>query len=155
MQLVISTVAYMVVQNVQLWRVQITVYGGHKEKFVRLDDLDSTTSFSSEAAGMNICGFSVEELGRGRKSSKPTKSFRKGMRKGSERLMSIGRTIKFGVSKAVFAEDLKVSEKKIYNPQDKFLQGYLNFSEAPNHRNFLWIRSKFFAIVLGHEIRDR
>ncbi|KAG9447572.1 hypothetical protein H6P81_013700 [Aristolochia fimbriata] len=96
--------------------------GGHKEKFVRLDDLDSTASFSSEAGGMNRCGFSVEGLGRGRKSSKPTKSFRKGMRKGSERLMSIGRTIRFGVSKAVFAEDLKVSEKKIYNPQDKFLQ---------------------------------
>lgn len=43
------------------------------------------------------------------------------MRKGSEGLKSIGRSFGFGVSKAVFPEDLQVSEKKIFDPQDKFL----------------------------------
>lgn len=43
------------------------------------------------------------------------------MLKGSERLKSLGRTLHFGVSKAVFPEDLKVSKKKIFDPQDSFL----------------------------------
>ncbi|XP_073067022.1 probable cyclic nucleotide-gated ion channel 5 isoform X2 [Primulina eburnea] len=43
------------------------------------------------------------------------------MRKGSQGLKSIGRSLGFGVSRAVFAEDLRVSEKKIFDPQDKFL----------------------------------
>ncbi|XP_061347558.1 probable cyclic nucleotide-gated ion channel 5 isoform X2 [Gastrolobium bilobum] len=43
------------------------------------------------------------------------------MRKGSEGLKSIGRTLGLGVSRAVFPEDLKGSEKKIFDPQDKFL----------------------------------
>ncbi|KAG9455082.1 hypothetical protein H6P81_007986 [Aristolochia fimbriata] len=96
--------------------------GGHREKFVRLDDLDSRASFSPDATGINRCGFSIEGPGHGPKSSIPSKSFKRGMRKGSERLKSFGRSLGFGVSKAVFAEDLKVSEKKIFNPQDKFLQ---------------------------------
>jgi cyclic nucleotide gated channel len=48
-------------------------------------------------------------------------SFKKGFRKGSEGLWSIGRSIGLGVSRAVFPEDLEVSEKKIFDPQDKFL----------------------------------
>ncbi|XP_068668874.1 probable cyclic nucleotide-gated ion channel 5 [Aristolochia californica] len=96
--------------------------GGHNEKFVRLDDLDSRSSFSPDVAGMNRCGFGIEGLSRGPKSSKPSKSFKRGMRKGSERLKLIGRSFRFGVSRPVFAEDLKVSEKKIFNPQDIFLQ---------------------------------
>ncbi|KAL8161223.1 hypothetical protein V2J09_012712 [Rumex salicifolius] len=44
-----------------------------------------------------------------------------GMRKGSEGLWSIGKSLGRGVSRAVFPEDLKVSEKKILDPQDKFL----------------------------------
>ncbi|RWR88819.1 putative cyclic nucleotide-gated ion channel 5 [Cinnamomum micranthum f. kanehirae] len=43
------------------------------------------------------------------------------MKKGSEGLKSIGRSLRFGVSRAVFPEDLKVSEKKIFDPQDKIL----------------------------------
>lgn len=95
--------------------------GGQREKFVRLDDLDSTLSSSSDT-GMNRCGFNVEGF-------RPTvhardetsRSFKRGMRKGSEGLKSIGRSLGFGVSRAVFPEDLKASEKKIFDPQDKFL----------------------------------
>ncbi|CAN4096586.1 unnamed protein product [Withania somnifera] len=54
-------------------------------------------------------------------TSSPSRSFKRGMRKGSEGLKSIGRSLGFGVSKAVFPEDLKVSEKKIFDPQDKIL----------------------------------
>ncbi|XAR66752.1 hypothetical protein NMG60_11013079 [Bertholletia excelsa] len=52
----------------------------------------------------------------------PSRSFKRGMRRGSEGLKSIGRSLRFGVSRAVFPEDLEVSEKKIFDPQDKFLQ---------------------------------
>ncbi|GKA57058.1 probable cyclic nucleotide-gated ion channel 5, partial [Tanacetum coccineum] len=51
----------------------------------------------------------------------PSRSFKNGIRKGSEGLLSIGRSLGIGVSRAVFPEDLKVSEKKILDPQDKFL----------------------------------
>ncbi|GMP35882.1 hypothetical protein CsSME_00008174 [Camellia sinensis var. sinensis] len=72
---------------------------------------------------MNKCGFGIEDLTRKRHAANtPSKSFKIGMRKGSEGLKSIGRSLKFGVSRAVFPEDLKVSEKKIFDPQDKFLQ---------------------------------
>ncbi|XP_052180984.1 probable cyclic nucleotide-gated ion channel 5 isoform X2 [Diospyros lotus] len=72
---------------------------------------------------MNKCGFGIEGLKRsGQATNTPSKSFKKGMRKGSEGLKSIGRSLRFGVSRAVFPEDLKVSEKKIFDPQDKFLQ---------------------------------
>lgn len=50
------------------------------------------------------------------------------MRKGSEGLKSIGRSLRFGVARAVFPEDLKVSEKKIFDPQDKFLLLWNKFS---------------------------
>ncbi|KAJ7955646.1 putative Cyclic nucleotide-gated ion channel [Quillaja saponaria] len=95
--------------------------GGQREKFARLDDLDSRLS-SPTVAGVNKCGFSIERLGNAGNTSNTTpRSFKKGMRKGSEGLKSIGRSLRFGVSKAVFPEDLKVSEKKIFDPQDKFL----------------------------------
>ncbi|CAL5376353.1 unnamed protein product [Camellia sinensis] len=97
--------------------------GGQQEKFVRLDDLDSRLSSPSASVGMNKCGFGIEDLTRKRHAANtPSKSFKIGMRKGSEGLKSIGRSLKFGVSRAVFPEDLKVSEKKIFDPQDKFLQ---------------------------------
>lgn len=57
----------------------------------------------------------------GHATNSPSRSFKRGMRKGSEGLKSIGRSLGFGVSKAVFPEDLKVSENKIFDPQDKFL----------------------------------
>nr|POE83311.1 isoform 2 of probable cyclic nucleotide-gated ion channel 5 [Quercus suber] len=43
------------------------------------------------------------------------------MREGSDGLRTIGRSLRSGVTRAVFPEDLKVSEKKIFDPQDKSL----------------------------------
>lgn len=43
------------------------------------------------------------------------------MKKGSDGLKTIGRSLKTGVTKMVFPEDLKVSEKMIFDPQDKSL----------------------------------
>ncbi|KAK4764351.1 hypothetical protein SAY87_013789 [Trapa incisa] len=91
---------------------------GQREKFVRLDTLDSTISSSSDA-GMKKCGFGIEGLGRAGHAK--SKSFKTGVRKGSEGLRSIGRSLRFGVSRAVFPEDLETSERKIFDPQDKFL----------------------------------
>ncbi|XP_054820559.1 probable cyclic nucleotide-gated ion channel 5 isoform X2 [Prosopis cineraria] len=94
---------------------------GQREKFLRLDDLDSRPSPSSDA-GLDECGFSMVKLSRGGYTRiGTTGSFKRGMRMGSEGLKSIGRSLGFGVSRAVFPEDLKVSEKKIFDPQDKFL----------------------------------
>ncbi|KAL1127968.1 hypothetical protein V6Z11_A13G215300 [Gossypium hirsutum] len=94
---------------------------GQREKFVRLDDLDSRSS-SPSAAGLKNCGFNIEGLGRsGHANNRTSRSFKRGIRKGSEGLKSIGRSLGFGVSRVVFPEDLKVSEKKIFDPQDKFL----------------------------------
>lgn len=88
----------------------------------RLDDLDSRSSSPSASIAMNKCGFNIEGLGRtSHATNTPSKSFKKGVKKGSEGLKSIGRSFGFGVSRAVFPEDLKVSEKKIFDPQDKFL----------------------------------
>ncbi|KAK1403621.1 Cyclic nucleotide-binding domain-containing protein [Heracleum sosnowskyi] len=96
--------------------------GGQREKFARLDDLDSRLSSPSSSVGMNTCGFNIEGLGRTSHATKsPSKTFKQGMRKSSEGLKSIGRSFGFGVSRAVFPEDLKVSENKIFDPQDKFL----------------------------------
>ncbi|KAJ9162961.1 hypothetical protein P3X46_022689 [Hevea brasiliensis] len=92
--------------------------GGQREKFVRLDDLDSRLSSSSDT-GVKKCGFGISHSGQGTNTT--SRSFKKGIRKGSEGLKSIGRSLGFGVSRAVFPEDLNVSEKKIFDPQDKFL----------------------------------
>ncbi|KAL3746280.1 hypothetical protein ACJRO7_015267 [Eucalyptus globulus] len=95
--------------------------GGQQEKFVRLDDLDSRVSSSSDT-GMKKCGFNIEGFSRvSHTNNAKSKSFKTGMQKGSEGLKSIGRSLRFGVSRAVFPEDLKSSEKKIFDPQDKFL----------------------------------
>ena len=83
--------------------------------------MDSRLSSSSDT-GLKKCGFNIEGLGRsGHASNTTSRSFKRGIRKGSEGLKSIGRSLGFGVSRAVFPEDLKVSEKKIFDPQDKFL----------------------------------
>ncbi|KAK9715916.1 hypothetical protein RND81_06G198500 [Saponaria officinalis] len=96
---------------------------GQKDKFVRLDDLDSSASLSSDSYGVTKCGFGIDKFNCGKPAiNTPSNSFKKGMMKSSEGLRSIGRSLRFGVSRAVFPEDLKVSEKKIFDPQDKFLQ---------------------------------
>ncbi|PKA50889.1 putative cyclic nucleotide-gated ion channel 5 [Apostasia shenzhenica] len=76
-------------------------------------------SYTSDTRKMRWFGFHIEGFGRG--SNNPTKSFRRGMKKGSEGLKSLGRTLRFSGTKGVFAEDLKVTEKKIFDPQDPFL----------------------------------
>ncbi|KAJ6731726.1 CYCLIC NUCLEOTIDE-GATED ION CHANNEL 15-RELATED-RELATED [Salix purpurea] len=82
--------------------------------YLRLDDLDSRLS-SPSSAGVRNCGFGIEGFRRtGQGTDTPSRSF-KGLK-------SIGRSLRFGVSRGVFPEDLKVSEKKIFDPQDKFLQ---------------------------------
>ncbi|KAL7257554.1 hypothetical protein ACSBR1_003793 [Camellia fascicularis] len=99
------------------------ILGGQQEKFVRLDDLDSRLSSPSTSVGMNKCGLGIEGLSRPRHAANtPSRSFKRGVRRGSEGLKSIGRSLRFGVSWAVFPEDLEVSEKKIFDPQDKLLQ---------------------------------
>ncbi|GMN57014.1 hypothetical protein TIFTF001_026125 [Ficus carica] len=86
-----------------------------------LDDLDSRLSSPSDVGGRK-CGFNIDGIGGSRHARDTTsRSFKKGMKKGSEGLKSIGRSLRFGVSRAVFPEDLKVSDKKIFDPQDKFL----------------------------------
>ncbi|GAB4832695.1 Probable cyclic nucleotide-gated ion channel 6 [Ancistrocladus abbreviatus] len=96
--------------------------GGQKDKFIRLDTLDSKASVSSDSSGANKCRFSIPGLNNANSAiTTPSNSFKRRMRKGSEGLRSIGRSLRFGVSRAVFPEDLKVSEKKILDPQDKFL----------------------------------
>ncbi|KVH93694.1 Cyclic nucleotide-binding domain-containing protein [Cynara cardunculus var. scolymus] len=91
-----------------------------------LDDLDSRSSSPSSSVALNKHGF--EGISRPNHATAiPSKSFKKRIRKGSEGLISIGRSLGFGVSRAVFAEDLKVSEKKIFDPQDKFLLTWNKF----------------------------
>lgn len=77
---------------------------------------------SPSDGGMRRCGFNIDGFNRAvHGNDKPSGSFKRGMRKGSEGLKSIGRSLKFGVSRAVFPEDLKESKKKIFDPQDKLL----------------------------------
>ncbi|CAK9186834.1 unnamed protein product [Ilex paraguariensis] len=73
-------------------------------------------------AGMKRCGFGVEGLTTaGRSNHNRSKSLRLGMKKRSEGLMTFGRSLRSGVTRAMFPEDLEVSEKKIFDPQDKSL----------------------------------
>ncbi|KAI3814678.1 hypothetical protein L1987_14322 [Smallanthus sonchifolius] len=96
---------------------------GSKAQFMRLDDLDSRSSSPSSSVAINKHGFEALI----HPPAIASKSFKKGIKKGSEGLKSIGRKLGFGASFAVFAEDLKVSEKKIFDPQDKFLLTWNKF----------------------------
>ncbi|KAJ6346886.1 hypothetical protein OIU76_003551 [Salix suchowensis] len=87
----------------------------------RLDEFDAL-SVTSNKKGMkklrfNLDGFS--KTGHGKKNA--SKSLRYGVKRGSEGLLTIGRSLRTGVTRAVFPEDLKVSEKMIFDPQDKSL----------------------------------
>ncbi|KAH6789666.1 cyclic nucleotide gated channel 8 [Perilla frutescens var. frutescens] len=73
-------------------------------------------------AQKNRCGFSLEGLAtQGPSNTKQSKSFKMGFQKGSAGLLTFGRSLRSGVTKAVFSEDLKVSERRIFDPQDKSL----------------------------------
>ncbi|KAG5407365.1 hypothetical protein IGI04_013484 [Brassica rapa subsp. trilocularis] len=106
--------------------VKSQVISGQREKFVRLDSMDSRYSQGAEA-GLNKCTLNLQGpsrangAGQGNNNNASSGSFKKGFRRGSKGLWSLGRSIGLGVSRAVFPEDLKVSEKKIFDPQDKFL----------------------------------
>ncbi|KAG6588397.1 putative cyclic nucleotide-gated ion channel 8, partial [Cucurbita argyrosperma subsp. sororia] len=99
--------------------------GGHKEKFVRLDELDSNLSASSESSKMKKCRFNLESLPLPFISrSNPrnaSQSFRRGVQMSSDGILTLGRSLHSSVSKVIFPEDLKVSEQKIFDPQDKSL----------------------------------
>ncbi|KAF3594564.1 hypothetical protein DY000_02027642 [Brassica cretica] len=106
--------------------VKSQVISGQREKFVRLDSMDSRYSQGSEA-GLSKCTLNLQGqsranggTGQGNNNNASSGSFKKGFRRGSKGLWSLGRSIGL-VSRAVFPEDLKVSEKKIFDPQDKFL----------------------------------
>lgn len=98
-----------------------------------MDDLDSNCSMPSSSRGMKKLRFNLDSLpiplpGRGRKRA--SKSFRLGMKKSSDGLKTFGRSLKTGVTTwAVFPEDLKVSEKKVFDPQDKNLLYWNKFFE--------------------------
>ncbi|XP_019447642.1 PREDICTED: putative cyclic nucleotide-gated ion channel 8 isoform X2 [Lupinus angustifolius] len=86
------------------------------KNFTRLDDQESNVSMSSGTSGM----MRLRYTGRGKKSS--SKSFRVGVKKGSDGLRRIfGISLKSGVAWSVFPEDLKVSQRKVFDPQDKNL----------------------------------
>ncbi|XVF24654.1 hypothetical protein REPUB_Repub13aG0145700 [Reevesia pubescens] len=77
-------------------------------------------SMPSGTGGMKKCRFNLEGLtfsGRGKK--KASKSFKIGMKRGSEGLLTFGRSLRTGVTRAMFPEDLKVSDKMIFDPQDR------------------------------------
>ena len=85
-------------------------------------------SVSSSTSGMKKLRFNLKGLpltGRGRKNA--SKSFRLGVKRGSDGLRIFGRSLKSGVTWAVFPEDLKVSERKIFDPQDKTLLQWNKF----------------------------
>ncbi|KAK6795533.1 hypothetical protein RDI58_008986 [Solanum bulbocastanum] len=92
------------------------IIGGQKEKFVRLEDANSDISFKSDMAGRTKYGFNIEGH-----AANPSKSIKLGVKRGSEGLVTFGRTLKSGVTRAVFPEDLRVSDRRIFDPQDKSL----------------------------------
>uniref|UniRef100_A0A1J3CBE1 Putative cyclic nucleotide-gated ion channel 5 n=1 Tax=Noccaea caerulescens TaxID=107243 RepID=A0A1J3CBE1_NOCCA len=94
---------------------------GRRENFARVDDLDSWLPSSSVARQQNYSSNISGPLYPIHASNNTSGSFKKGIQKGSKGLKSIGRSLGFGVYRAVFPEDLKVSEKKIFDPQDKTL----------------------------------
>uniref|UniRef100_A0A1J3HAM1 Putative cyclic nucleotide-gated ion channel 5 n=1 Tax=Noccaea caerulescens TaxID=107243 RepID=A0A1J3HAM1_NOCCA len=94
---------------------------GRRDNFARVDDLDSWLPSSSVARQQNYSSNISGPLYPIHASNNTSGSFKKGIQKGSKGLKSIGRSLGFGVYRAVFPEDLKVSEKKIFDPQDKTL----------------------------------
>ncbi|KAK3029376.1 hypothetical protein RJ639_037899, partial [Escallonia herrerae] len=88
----------------------------------RLDSTDSRLSVSSNTGGMKRNGFSIEGLTTaGRSKNTPSSSFKLGITRGSKGLVTFSQSLRHGVTRAVFPEDLKLSKEKIFDPQDKFL----------------------------------
>nr|GMC77791.1 putative cyclic nucleotide-gated ion channel 8 [Ipomoea batatas] len=73
-------------------------------------------------AGKANCGFNIDGMASAIPPTNPSSmSIKLGVIRGSEGLMTFGRSLKSGVTRVVFPEDLKVSEKMIFDPQDKSL----------------------------------
>lgn len=90
--------------------------------FCRLDDLESPLSNPTNTGGMKRSKFNLELLPfTGRSNKNASKSFPFGMKRGSDGLKTFGRSLRTGVTRAVFPEDLRVSDKMIFDPQDKSL----------------------------------
>ncbi|GAB4850550.1 Putative cyclic nucleotide-gated ion channel 7 [Ancistrocladus abbreviatus] len=95
------------------------VIGGQREKFIRLNNSDS---FSPTSSTMNRGTFNIEGLkNKTHRTVSASKSIQVGMMKGSEGLKTFGRSLKSGVTRVMFPEDLKVSDSKVFDPQDKSL----------------------------------
>ncbi|KAK6945464.1 Cyclic nucleotide-binding domain, partial [Dillenia turbinata] len=88
----------------------------------RLEDQFDSASTMSDIAPMNKARFNIETVHGGRAHNNPTKSFRRGVIRSSQGLKSMGISLKTGVTNAMFPEDLKVSDKMIFDPQDKSIQ---------------------------------
>ncbi|XP_057836859.1 probable cyclic nucleotide-gated ion channel 5 isoform X1 [Cryptomeria japonica] len=110
--------------------------GGQREKFVRFySDLESEKSLHSERGRLSNYGsergrfsnYGLRSEDLDRSSSSISSSVKRGLEKSSQGLKNIGRSLRMGVSRVVFPEDLKLSEKKIFDPQDKFLQRWNRF----------------------------
>ncbi|XP_015161733.1 putative cyclic nucleotide-gated ion channel 8, partial [Solanum tuberosum] len=98
---------------------ELVVYCKSEKAFLvscRLEDANSDISFKSDMAGRTKYGFNIEGH-----ATNPSKSIKLGVKRGSEGLVTFGRTLKSGVTRAVFPEDLRVSDKRIFDPQDKSL----------------------------------
>ncbi|KAL1813965.1 hypothetical protein ACET3Z_024030 [Daucus carota] len=96
-------------------------YGRPRDDFVRLEDHDSGPSVTDKS-GMKRHGFTAEGKGNaGLSKHSASRSIRLGMKKRSQGLMTFSKSLRSGVTRAVFPEDLKVSREKIFDPQDKFL----------------------------------
>lgn len=88
----------------------------------RLEDLDSGTAVNTDKGGMKRHGFTSEGLGNaGLSKHSASRSIRLGMKKKSQGLMTFSKSLRSGVTRAVFPEELKVSREKIFDPQDRFL----------------------------------
>lgn len=99
--------------------------GGQREKFVRFQNgFEAKRSVGSEDRSSN---YGLKSDNFGRTSSSISSSVRRGLEKSSEGLKNIGRSLRSGVSRVVFSEDLKTSERKIFDPQDKSLQRWNRF----------------------------
>lgn len=85
----------------------------------RLTVLGISRSFKSDMAGISRPAFGVEALTPG--GHPKNTSLKLGVKKGSEGIMTLGRSLRSGVTRAVFPEELRFSERKILDPQDKRL----------------------------------
>ncbi|KAK2412753.1 cyclic nucleotide-gated channel [Trifolium repens] len=82
--------------------------GGQRENSFRWDVLDSRLSSSSDVR-VTKSGFSIDKLSHGGHGSSTTsRSFKKGMRRGSEGLKSIGRSLGLGFRTAYIAPSSRV-----------------------------------------------